>query len=117
MRKLVLLVGVLSWVLAVSACGGGGGEATIVKIEGKDPFSFTPNTITASAGKAITVEFNNTGVLAHTFTIDELKVDISAASGSKKEATFTPSSAGTYAFYCSTAGHRAGGMVGTLTVQ
>lgn len=123
MRKGLVISGVVSLLLAGAmlgaACGGsttttttGGGKLFIA---GKDDFSYDPKALTAKAG-SITVEFKNAGALMHTFTIDSPKVDIISAGGKTTSATFT-ATAGKLDFYCKEAGHKEGGMVGTLTVS
>jgi len=49
-------------------------------------------------------------------TSDEPKLHVAAGTGGNGTLTFTPSKPGTYAFYCTVAGHKEAGMVGTLTV-
>lgn len=117
MYKAMLVAGMLSFILLASACGGGGGSAATVTLEGKDDFSFTPKTISATAGQPVTVKLKNAGVLEHTFTIDELNVDMRVAGGKEGTVTFTPAGSRTLAFYCAIAGHREGGMEGKLTAQ
>lgn len=77
-------------------------------------FSFNPQKMTLAQGRPVKITFQNTGV--HTFTVDELGVDIPLR-GSTAVAEFTPSKAGTFAYYCKVPGHRERGMVGSLTVQ
>jgi plastocyanin len=76
-------------------------------------FSFSPGTITVSAG-SVSLRIANNGRLPHTFTVDGL-VNISVAAGQSTTVTFdaTP---GTYRLYCAEAGHAGLGMVGTLVV-
>ena len=81
---------------------------------------FTKSTLTAKAG-TVTISFTNSSPLAHNLTVQQ------GTSGSVVGATPTfmggtktlklTLKAGTYTYYCSVPGHRAGGMVGTLTVQ
>jgi plastocyanin len=81
---------------------------------------FTKSTLTAKAG-TVMISFTNSSPLAHNLTVQQ------GASGAVVGATPTfmggtktlklTLKAGTYTYYCSVPGHRAGGMVGTLTVQ
>lgn len=84
-----------------------------VKVEAKD-IAFAPSEISAKAG---TVKFQlvNSGLLPHDLTIAG-KGKIVVAKGETKAAEFKLSK-GTYAFYCSVAGHREAGMVGKLIVE
>jgi uncharacterized cupredoxin-like copper-binding protein len=66
-------------------------------------------------GEQVTVVVDNHDLWWHTFTIDELGVNLQVPSSGRREVTFT-AQAGTYAFYCAIPGHKALGMVGTLVV-
>jgi uncharacterized cupredoxin-like copper-binding protein len=78
-------------------------------------FSFTPKALKASAGKT-TIRLVNKGVVEHDFTIDALKIKISAKPGTTSEATVTLKP-GTYKSVCTVPGHLQSGMAGTLTVS
>jgi uncharacterized cupredoxin-like copper-binding protein len=51
----------------------------------------------------------------HTFTIDELGVDLNVPMGAERSVTFN-APAGEYRFYCGIPGHETIGMYGILTV-
>ena len=51
----------------------------------------------------------------HNFSIDELDIDVDIAPGATEEVVIN-APAGTYEFYCNVPGHKAAGMLGTLTV-
>jgi plastocyanin len=125
MRKhLVTLLVVLA--LAMAACGGdddgadGGADAgddAGSSAEGgidvtASGFAFEPNTLTATAGETTSVTFTNEDAEAHTFTIEELDVDLSAAGGETVEGELS-ADAGAYEFVCRI--HPS--MTGTLTVS
>ncbi len=126
MRKTipVLVLALLGVGLVAAACGGGGGEkkpaggqpsgSGTVDVA-QDDFFFNPKDLAAEAGKAVTVKLKNEGKATHTFTIDELTVDQTMAPGEEATVTFTPTKAGTLAFYCRF--HRGQGMEGTLKVS
>ncbi len=78
--------------------------------------AFDPSVFAIPARTDVTVHLTNTGVLPHTFTIDALGIDVELAPGQAGEITVN-APAGTYAYYCAVPGHKAAGMVGTLTVQ
>jgi plastocyanin len=78
-------------------------------------FSFTPNTLEASVGEAVKIEISSDG--QHTFTIDELGVDVTTPNGQITTVEFTPDKTGTFQFYCATPGHREAGQIGTITVK
>lgn len=75
---------------------------------------FKPSTIKAKVNKPVKITFTNTGM--HDFTINELGVKVDLK-GTRGVASFTPTKTGTYTYYCSVAGHKEGGMVGTLVVE
>ena len=54
---------------------------------------------------------------AHSFDIDELNVHVPMPADKPVLALFTPSTLGTYTFYCGIPGHTEAGMVGTLIVE
>ena len=102
---------------ASAATGGSGPLAVSADPSGQLKFSKT--TLSAKAG-TVTINFANSAPEGHNLTV-------AGSSGSVVGATptFTGGSKtltlhlkpGTYTFYCSVPGHRAGGMHGTLTVQ
>jgi uncharacterized cupredoxin-like copper-binding protein len=104
-------------------------------------FAFAPAALTAKAGQPVTIILQNTGAVEHDWSIreidisgaattsgdatsghtmggmgDEPKLHVAAGTGGKGTLTFTPSKPGTYEYYCTVAGHKEAGMVGTLTV-
>ncbi len=48
---------------------------------------------------------------------DTPKLHVAAGPAAQGKLTFTPSKPGTYEFFCTVAGHKEAGMVGTLTVK
>ena len=111
--------------LALTGCGGGGSpEPTPVPaanftVGALDAFKYDPATLTVKAGEEVTIVLDNKGVLEHNFVIDEFSVNVGPIAGAtKSEAfTFTPTTAGTYSYYCNVPGHKEAGMTGTLTVN
>ena len=114
--------------LVIAGCGGGGGSkkasatgaassgggAATVNVVAKD-FMFEPTTITATAGKPVTVTIKNEGQAEHNFSIESLKVNQDIEKGESKTVTFTPTQSGSIQFFCEY--HKnSHGMVGTLTV-
>lgn len=108
--------------------GGGTGAGGTLEIEMID-IDYSQDQIDATAGEELTIDFENTGALEHTFTITEIDADVSGDfqtdeydidvvlnAGESATLSFTPNEAGTYEFWCTVAGHREAGMVGTLTV-
>jgi plastocyanin len=77
--------------------------------------TFSSTALTADEGQ-VTIVLSNRDLFWHTFTIDELKVDLKVPVGGERQVTFT-APPGTYTFYCTIPGHHALGMHGTLTVR
>ncbi|MBI1886148.1 MAG: cupredoxin domain-containing protein [Chloroflexi bacterium] len=121
-KTVVAFVVVVTGLALAAACNGGGGtqqgspapqgEQVSVK---QDDFDFEPDSLSGDAGQAVTVELENEGSVAHTFTIDELDVDETLQPGDTASVTFTLANGGSFAFYCRF--HRSQGMEGTLTVS
>lgn len=140
-----LTLAVVAVALGLSACGGSSGSSSSaasaagststassaasssaasssisVAADPSGALKFTKSTLTAKAG-TVTISFTNSSPLAHNLTVQQ------GTSGAVLGATPTFSGgtktlkltlkAGTYTYYCSVPGHRAGGMQGTLTVQ
>ncbi len=78
-------------------------------------FYYTPNTLQAKVGEEVSIDITSFGL--HTFTIDELGVDVPTKGGETTRVTFTPDKAGTYTYYCAIPGHKESGQVGILTVK
>lgn len=113
MRQLALknVVIVVGLALALGACGedespdvstdtGGAVEGTSLDVTAAD-FSFSPDTLSLDTAEEGAVVLTNDGNTAHTFTSDELGIDIEAAAGDTQEGTFTaPDEDATYSFFC-----------------
>lgn len=113
----------LAAVLALTACGGGGDEASsgdagdgTVRIEASD-LAFDSEQVSASAGE-IEIELSNVGAVEHDFVVEEADDThvVHTAPGETGTGTIELEP-GTYTFYCSVPGHREAGMEGTLEVQ
>lgn len=81
-------------------------------------FKFNPSSISLTAGESVKVVFKNDGKYPHDFAIEGLGVKTSViGAGEQAVLEFTAPATGTYATYCSVAGHREAGMEGVLSVQ
>ena len=109
----------------VGACSSGSGKSaattttanpngSTIDVTAKS-FSFTPNQITVKSGDSKTLVLHVKDV-SHDFTVDNLGIHVAGKAGETVQQTLTFDKPGTYTFYCSVAGHREAGMVGTLTV-
>ncbi len=101
-----------------TAGGGGGGSVDLAAPE-DGSFAYEPDTAEAAAG-AVTVNFDNPSSLSHDVVIEDDagteigKTDLITQSTTSTEVDLQP---GTYTYFCDVAGHREGGMEGTLTVN
>jgi plastocyanin len=75
---------------------------------------FVPDDVTAS-GRQVAVVVDNHDLFWHTFTIDELDVDLRVPVKASRRVTFD-APPGDYEITCAIPGHDAAGMNGTLTV-
>ncbi len=137
-RLSVLAIVLILPVLIVAACGGGGetttttepadtpvadtpaaSGATQVTVINQDPgdsgeYKFSPTEFNFSVGE--TVQFTiEAETEFHTFTVDELSIDVSLSGGESESLVFTFDKAGEYKLYCIP--HEALGMVTTITVE
>ena len=76
---------------------------------------FSPTVLEGSAGQRFTVRLKNEGGTAHTFTIDEQRIDEELQPNEESTVRVTFPRSGTVVFYCRF--HRAIGMFGGLSVQ
>jgi plastocyanin len=94
---------------------GGGGETISLAAPEDGSLVFEPDTLTAAAGE-VTIEFDNPSSNPHAVAIDGIDEESETVTQSDTSLTATLD-AGEYTFYCPVAGHREGGMEGTLTVE
>lgn len=100
-----------------AACAPSAGVSpTGVTIELVD-IAFKPNAITIPANTDVTVTLKNTGALPHDFNIDALNVHSAVIQPGQTGTVTIKAAPGQYQYYCNQPGHKAAGMVGTLTVQ
>lgn len=102
--------------------------------------AYNPATLELTAGQPVELTFQNNDVVDHDFSIqdfpmrdvsatqepleghdmsdvhDEPELHISALQGTSHALTFTPTTAGTYEYFCTVPGHKDAGVRGTLTV-
>jgi plastocyanin len=89
-------------------------RGAVVTIESRNA-AYSTTSLAAPSGQ-VTVVLTNHDLFWHTFTVDELHVDLEAPLGGTREATFT-AAPGSYRFYCRVPAHAAAGMRGTLTIR
>jgi len=103
-----------------SATGGGASGSLAIAANPSGQLAYDKKTLSAKAGK-VTITMTNMSPLGHNITIEQgTNGSVLGATptfqGGTKSVTLTLK-AGKYTFFCSVPGHRAGGMVGTLTVS
>jgi plastocyanin len=112
---------------AAAAMAGGGGEATPeaqaaaatteFAVEAID-IAYDVKSLEIPANTDVTITITNNGVAVHDFNIEGTDIASGFINGGGSTATVTVNLApGEYTFFCSVPGHRAAGMVGTLTVK
>lgn len=97
--------------------GAAGSAGEAITVGGLDTLEFDPSEIEASPGQ--TILFINEGFLPHDFNVDELDMHTALLNNGEEEEITVPDDAESgseYAYYCSVAGHREGGMEGTITI-
>lgn len=108
--SVLVFLGLGAW----GAFTGNAQEATAdIHLESEN-VAFSDSDLTAPAGE-ITVILENKDLFWHTFTIEELGIDLRVPLGAELPVTFE-APPGEYEFICAIPGHPAAGMVGTLTV-
>jgi plastocyanin len=115
-----LAVAALAGLLAVaSACGGTEADAASASDEIKTGpgLIFSPDRLSIERDSDVRLTLSNPDPLVHTFTIDELDIDVELAPGEESEITLRVANSGQYQYYCAIPGHREAGQVGTLIVE
>jgi plastocyanin len=135
MKKLVTALALLALApFALAACGGDDGEGSDTdEPAGDNPatesvevsavpdgsFAFEQDSLEAAPG-TLSATFENPAPIAHDFCLEDDSGELGCteliADGDSDVAQFEVE-AGEYTYYCSVAGHREGGMEGTLTVE
>jgi plastocyanin len=92
-----------------------------------DSYRYTPSHIVVQAGKPVELTLiSKSGITPHDFVIDDpafgQNIDVDVGGGETETATFTPTAAGSFVFYCSKdppflASHRKKGMEGRIEVR
>lgn len=107
----LLLTGLLVWGVATGRAEMAPEGIQLVS----ENVAFSETDLTAEAPE-VTVTLENKDLFWHTFTIEELAVDLRVPVGAEIPVTFR-APPGQYQFICAIPGHPEAGMVGTLTVE
>ncbi len=146
LRFAVIMLLVLG-TLVLAACSSQGSDTTSVEpvevtLNATD-IAYDKNRIEVIAGRPVSLTLHNAGVLEHDFSILEIPhtgevastemdeemaghdmsnmpnmdVHVAAPTDQSNTIEFIPTTPGEYEYYCTVAGHKEAGMVGTLVVQ
>jgi uncharacterized cupredoxin-like copper-binding protein len=142
--SLVFLALALVALSACASSTSAGSALNRITVKGSE-FKFDPNNLNVKVNQPVQLVFQNSGTVDHELDMTampakDVKVDLSqagsipadmqstaqrdaaagkvflyAAAGKQAAATFTPTIAGTYQAACNLPGHKAAGMVATVT--
>ena len=116
--RLLAAIGTIA--LLFAACGdeggsgdaSGGGTEQSVTVTAAD-FSFAETEIQVDPGAAVELTLDNTGDAEHSFTSDDLDVEVEAEGGEEASTTFDAPDSGTFEFHCR---YHPDGMTGQIVV-
>jgi Copper binding proteins, plastocyanin/azurin family. len=103
--RLFAVVGTVALLFAACGDDGGSGDASggggkqSVTVTAAD-FSFAETEIHVDPGATVEVTFDNTGDAEHSFTSDDLDVEVTAEGGTEASTTFDAPESGTFEFHC-----------------
>ena len=128
----------LAVALSLGACAGPRiQEVSLTAVD----MGFQPDALEVTAGRPVRLTMTNEGALDHDFSILEMPMESTGATavampghdmtemtadpqlhmavtmGMSNTIEFTPTKPGTYEFFCTVAGHKAAGMLGTMVVK
>jgi plastocyanin len=113
-------IGAACLVLLGTACGSnsastsaGAGKPETATVEAYD-YRFEPTTLNLTPGANVTVTLVNKGDSPHTFTVDDLDVNVEAQPGESQSVSFTAPESGAVAFHCH---FHPDQMMGTISVD
>lgn len=114
-----LLCGLLVVAVAAAGCGAdeGGDTGAAVKntlnVETFD-FYFDPSSLNVDVGAEVTIDFTNSGSVAHSWTSTDLDVAVEAGAGEESSVTFvSPAEPGSYDYFCE---YHPDDMQGTISI-
>ena len=84
-------------------------------ISGRNTFDRTE--LRARVGQTVALRLENTDIQLLSFDIDAFDVHVAIPTGKPDLALFTPTTPGTFTFYCGAPGHTEAGTVGTLIFE
>ncbi len=94
-----------------------GGKINEIKVSAKE-FAYTPSTITVNKGEKVRITLTNDGAASHNLSIQGLGISTKTiVPGESDSIEFTPSTAGSFTFFCTIDSHKDLGLTGTLEVK
>lgn len=95
------------------------GPTRSVEIAAPGGLRFEPTEIAVSIGETVTFVFRNEDAEPHTFTVNELNLQMFAEAGETLRLTLVVPEVldRRFEFYCSVAGHQESGMVGEVIIE
>src|SRR6266550_6077650 len=102
---------------ATTAASGGGGQTLALAADPSGALKFDKTQLEATAGD-ITIDLTNDSSLQHDVVVEGNGVNEASDKITASKTTLSLNlKSGTYTFFCSVDGHRAAGMEGTLVVK
>jgi plastocyanin len=95
-----------------TATESSGGDIRLTSMEWK----FVPDTMRVTAGRPVTLVFENHGLIEHDVSVSTLGVHLHAQPREAAQQTLTFDTPGSYEYECSIYGHKAAGMKGRIVV-
>lgn len=107
-------------VLAGATSAGGAGVAdapTVTGVVTTENSAFLETSLTMKNGEVLGLFITNKDALAHSFDVDTLGIHAQLPPNSTTAVAIEPTGPGDLEFYCAVPGHRAAGMVGTISID
>jgi uncharacterized cupredoxin-like copper-binding protein len=123
-RRLVMFA-TLVVPIVFGACGGGDGDssgnapvepgARTIAVDARN-YEFAPDQIDVEAGEDVAIALHSEDQ-RHDLTLEDGGLVVEVEGGKTAKGGLRLAEPGSYSFYCSIPGHRAAGMVGTITAS
>jgi len=105
---------VLSMTTILTTCSGQ--QTRTFDLVGED-FRFTPDTLRASDGDTVRINFSHPDVVPHLIDLPAFNQHLALIPGGEFTLEFVVDKTGSFPFVCSVPGHEEAGMVGSLIVD
>ena len=119
MRKPRLFAVVAAAFLVAAGCGSDEGGDTGAAVENTVnvaafDFYFDPTSLNVDVGAEVTIDFTNSGSVAHSWTSTDLDAEVEAGAGEESSVTFVaPAEPGSYDYFCE---YHPDQMQGTISI-